>query len=328
MLTLGDCKNDYGLQRVAGYSPSSPEFTDYVNTACRRLLRRGDFPGTTEGIYVAIYQGCVTWPRYVKNIRRMSVCHHRDVPTKNKWWEWVGDRSSCAAGGATDRHLIHMGNSSVFQNVLGDGRYVVAYARHAQDYGKTLTIYGTDNNGQRIQTNLITGWQDGVTLTFAQGPVSTPAFVRRIDYIVKDLTTGPIDVYALNTATGLLEDVAHYEGSETRPSYMTSKFSLGLCSCSSCTSGIVPAGVEALIKLRFIPAINDNDLVIIDNIDALKSEIQALRLGEAGDIQGKTSAGMDAVAELNRDLEDSSPDAQFSVSVNILGKRGRTNQAF
>jgi hypothetical protein len=228
-----------------------------------------------------------------------------------------------------NRKLTNFGQTSVLMNVMGEGRFIQAHARCNQDFGKTLTVFGTDDNGQTLlQSNGTGGFTAGLTLTLGPTDVRTPVFVRHIDYIIKDPTACPVDVYAFNNATGLLEDIAHYEPGETRPNYDMSKLSGWTCTCSTCITGATPQGVEALVKLRFIPASNPNDLVIIDNLDAIRMEVQAIKAEEAGDHAGKRLAEQEAVMEMNRELENQSPDDQFSVSVQSLGPRVRCNSVF
>jgi hypothetical protein len=333
MLIYQDCQNDQGLQLVAGEASNTPIFNYYVNSAVRRLLRRGDWPSVTPTIYVAVYGGCITWPRYVGHVRRLNTCHHHAVPVHNRWWEFLPKTTWCDGywGGwpNANRKLTNFGQTTVLMNVMGEGRFIQAHARCNQDFGKTLTIFGTDNNGQTlIQSNGTGGFTAGLTLTLGLTDVRTPVFVRHIDYIIKDQTQCPVDVYAFNNATGLLEDIAHYEPGETRPNYDMSKLSGWTCTCSTCITGATPQGVEALVKLRFIPASNPNDLVIIDNLDAIRMEVQSIKAEEAGDHAGKRLAEQEAVMEMNRELENQSPDDQFSVSVQSLGPRVRCNSVF
>lgn len=87
-------------------------------------------------------------------------------------------------------------------------------------------------------------------------------------------------------------------------------------------------GVTALVKLRFIPAVHPTDLVIIDNLDALKLIFQAEKFGEAGDRANRKMYQMDAIEDLNRQLETDSPDDQFVANNTPFGPAVFTNQCF
>jgi len=322
MLTFGDCKADFGLQRVASVVPTSPEFADYVNSACRRLLRRGDWPGVTQTMLVAVWGDFITWPRYVGSVRKLNVVGQLDVPINNHWWTFTNNRGSSGGWGSASAQLVNHGKSSVFAQPIADGRYIWAYARCQEDYGKKITIYGVVNYGQVLQTQApLGGWTPGIVLTLGATPAISAVPIRKIDYLLKEATQLPVDIYATADGGVIMEDIGHYEGSETRPSYEVSRLTP--------VPSVSPRAVEVLAKLRFIPVVNDNDLVIIDNLDALKAEVQALKLQEAGDRIGSLSAQADAVSELNRDLEDQSPEDQFVVVDRPLGhSRPVRNQCF
>jgi hypothetical protein len=63
----------------------------------------------------------------------------------------------------------------------------------------------------------------------------------------------------------------------------------------------------ALVKLRYIPLSYDNDVLLIQNLPALKSMLQGIRFYDAGDIvRGKVYEDM-AVAMLTEQLNDIEP---------------------
>lgn len=338
MNVLQDAMDDLAIRRIASYCPTSPEFIDLVNRSVRRSMRRGDFVGTTAIIYVCTYNGCVVWPRYVQNVRKLSYCHN-SIPVKNQWysfmegvcnrtgsWTWNG-----LGGNWVDSQglLLQQGRSSLFQDIQGDGRLVRAYVRCPNDEGKTVTIFGVDNNGQPLQTqNLDGSYSMGVILTLPDPTtqfVSTNQYVRSIDYVLKDETECPVGLYAYNASTNLLEDLAQYDPSETRPSYEKTKLSAanGFGNAGCCSKGVL-----ALVKLKYYPAKNPTDILYIDNLDALQFMIQSCKLGEAGDINGSRAMRLESVNELNRQLEDESPDDTFSANNATFGPATFTNQCF
>jgi hypothetical protein len=71
--------------------------------------------------------------------------------------------------------------------------------------------------------------------------------------------------------------------------------------------------ISVIAKLAFIPALADTDNVLIENQDALRDMVLAIRKKEAGDIQGAAAFEASAIHELNRDMETRFPDEQFVV---------------
>ena len=130
--------------------------------------------------------------------------------------------------------------------------------------------------------------------------------------MVKDITNGPVRLYAYNTSAAVLEDVACYEPSETNPNYLRSRLSLPALAC--CTQAVI-----ALVKLQFVPVFADTDPVLIGNITALKHAIQCIRCEEAQDVETARQFMVMAVDELNQELANANPETQIPVELNEIG---------
>lgn len=156
-------------------------------------------------------------------------------------------------------------------------------------------------------------YSEGVTITLSSPYGSTNVFVRHIDRILKEATQGPIDVYAYNSESGLLEDLAHYQPTETNPAYAKYSIDVGCGGTSSAKS------VMALVKLQFIPAEVDTDLVLIENLDALKDYMMALKFREDGDARRADEYERSAIRELNLELKDTFPDEQMAIDLGVVG---------
>lgn len=305
-----------------------------TNDAVRRLMERGDWEGTVVPMLACIDNGsCVVWPRYVGQVRQLNFCG-KHVPIKNMWWDFLpydrhlaweaNDWWGWASGPwFSGKSMVNQAQSPVFQDIQGDGRTVRVYQESSLDNGKTVTIFGEDNNGERLMTRGAGVWADGIKLTLAATAstpyTETPVNVRRIDRVLKDITNGPIRLYAWNSSASVLEDIAYYEPGETRPNYLRSRLSLPCVSnsCNGTTNSL--RSVIALVKLQFVPVLTDNDPMLIDNITALKHMFQAIKCEEAQD--QATALGFQAMAvdELNQESRNANPDTQIPVSMGELG---------
>lgn len=340
MLTLADTRNSPGIRRIIAKCKNSQQATDLINEAARRLMRRGDWFDTYVPVFICVYNGCLVMPRYVQQVRKVNLCN-REIPVRNGWFEFLSyNQNYCGWGtwlnswlGAT-AGMRSTGSSPVFQDIQGDGRYIRAYPRALADVGKTMRFYGQDNNGQPLITkNLVTGEiTQGALLTIADPFGSTNQPVRHIDCVVREPTTLIVDVYAFNAATNLLEDIAHYEPTETTPTYsrynLTTPWQWGSQSGTTGNCCNARKGIVAMVKLRFIDAQSPNDLVLVPCVDALKVQIMALILEDSYDRAGAREMEKDAIEIMNRELENNSPDDVFSVGVNTLGPGVWSNQAF
>lgn len=322
MFSFGQFKQG-SVVDIATVPPDSDEFRIMTNDAVRRLMRRGDFDGTIVPIHVCVTRGCVVWPRYVGEIRKMNLCRH-GIEVKNLWdnflpynqpWNrrgwgnnfWLGwmHGSTRATNGA---------RSPVFQDIMGDGRTVRAYPATPLDNNKTIRIFGVDNNGQQLMTQGVGGWSDGITLTLKTPYVESTQLVRRIDRVLKDPTQGPVRLYAYNQSSAVLEELATYAAGETAPSYLKQQLHLPCCGDCSTTHTVI-----ALVKLQYVPVVTDDDPVLIDNEDALKFMFQAINAGNASDRQTAIGFEQDAVRELNLQLGDVNFDEQIPVSFGEMG---------
>lgn len=322
LLSLGQAK-DSSILNIVGVSPNNKNFIRLINEATRRLMERGDFEGLLQPIYVCVNNGCIVWPRYVGQVRQLNYCRGH-IEVKNVWWDFLPFERGCSwnsnswwgwmeGGWKYGRSsMVNQSRSPVFQDIQGDGRTIRAYNDSPQDNNKSVWIFGEDNNGQRLMTTGAGPWKDGIQLSLKAPFVSTPINIRRIDRVIKDMTTGPVRLYAFNSSANVLEDVAYYEPSETNPDYLRSRLSLP--SLSTCTQAVI-----ALVKLQFVPVFADTDPVLIGNITALKHMIQCIRCEEAQEVENARQFLVMAIDELNQELANANPETQIPVELNPLG---------
>lgn len=333
MLTFGELKASKAVD-VAGVCATSDQFKGYVNEAVNRLLRRGDFTGSTVPIQVCVKRGCMVFPRYVHMVRKINVCRH-PIPTRNLWYEFLPDNDRWwypLFTGHSGCSLTNDGRTPVYSDVPGEGKLIRAYLVYNEDIGKTVTIFGVDNNGQELRTNNGDGtWSEGIVLALTKPFASTSTYVRRIDRVLKDETEGDVRLFAYDPVTDILDDIALYGPSETNPDY--ERYRLNAATWPSTTTPGAPNccntsfSVVALVKLRFFPVKHDTDLVIIDNVEAIKDMIQSIRFGEAGDFTNADKAEIRALRELNMQIADHNPEPQIAVSNDVFGSTGIGVQA-
>lgn len=315
LLTLQEVR-DSGVINISGVCANSDEFTRLINEATRRLMRRGDWPETVLPIYVCIKRGCVVFPRYVLQVRKLNYCKC-PVQVRNNWYQF-GDYRTYRGNCGWNASVLGQTQTPTFQDVQGESRLIRVYPRCQNDLGKEIKLFGLDNYGQPLTEKVDGTWVQGITLTLALPFVSTAVYVRSIDRVLKDETECPVNMYAYNAETDSLEDLAQYDGSETNPSY--SKYQIKICTGKPCDESFP---IVAMVKLRFIPAKNADDLVLIENIDALKDMVQSIRLREQGDGDGANEFELSAIRELNLQLRDEFPEDEMPVDFGETGRGGR-----
>lgn len=326
--TLAEAKAD-DLKTVAGSCPNSADFLRILNKSVRQLMIRGDWKGTVVPIHVCIKRGCVVWPRYVAQVRKLNYCRTMPLPINGLWWSFLNyDTYHTWCPPHSPTYHVHGGQYTAVQQDLMGNRLVRAYpdARKDIDDGKTVTIFGLDENGQPLRTRQHDGsYTDGVVITLAAPFGSTSVFVSRIDRVLKDATTGMVRLFAYDATLDVLEDVAVYEPSETNPQYVRQQVHMP-CTCGThCGDS---KAVLALVKLQFVPASADTDLVLIQNLDALKDFIQSIKAKEANNTELAAQFEASAIRELNLELQDAQADDQLPVSIEPLKGYAFGNRCF
>lgn len=326
LLTLEQCQSSSErLIQIASSCATGSDFISLVNTACRKLMKRGSFFGTVQPIACAAYGNTVTWPAYVGTILALNVCG-RPVELFNHWYRFMpydeqkhrnwanrwmdGGKRQCG-----DLRAEFGATSPVF-NQMNPLRAMPLrfFIDNASDAGQTITIFGKDQNGQIINTLRPDGtWQDGLLVTLAYPSVDTAVQFQVVNRVLKSQTNGVVRGYQIDLANSVLRDLCYYRPFETSPDYVVSTLQ-GPIMCPA-----QPYKVEALVKLQFVPVANPQDLVIIEDIDALTIMVQAQKAREAGDIEDAKAMEVDAVSELNYQLRDKYPLEAFNVSYRPFG---------
>jgi len=316
MLTLLDCQTDQDLIDVSNVSTSSQTFINRVNSACKRLLDRGDWWATVIKAQFAVYNSRVVWPRWVGTV--LAVNENRTplkaqtgwfdfLPLTSEDWRAIRDcypnRWDRMRGSALVNDL---GTAPTFNEIAtGQTNYVIVYPRSSVDAGKTMTIWGTDQNG----------WPATETLIMPNN-TSSPPFVassnqyQSIRRVIKDVTADYLDAYqCAANVPGTLLDLGHYEPGETKAEYRVSFIKSHFPDwCQG------ERRISALFKIQHVPAVMPNDLVSIGNPAAIKLMYQAIQDENASDADNAAKHAAMAVHELNLELQNKLPESQTPVS--------------
>lgn len=330
--TLAEIR-DSNVASIAGVVASSDAFTAYVNEATERLLDRGDWWQTVAAVNLCVKRGCVVLPRYIASIREMKTCGGY-TQVSNEWYQFQNPTSYYSNdyyngygngfNGLWDwnwcqQNMVAKGVVPTHNTIMGAGRKVRAYAQTNADHGKSVTIFGLDNNQRPLQhRDPDTGvWMDGIVLRLLNPYAETEGYVSTIDRVLKDETQKPITLYAYNVADAVLEDLAYYEPSETNPAFRRYQFNAWPMKDEDGNEKYRP--VCALVKLNFVPAKYPTDLVLISDIPALKLMVAAIKCEEGNDFSTAQANEFKAIQALNFQLRNMSPGAQTTVNLNISG---------
>lgn len=342
-LQVIDARNSGELRKVSGVAASSSQFLDLLNEVERRLIKRGGFYGLEQTMGFCIDSCYITWPKFVGTIlgvRFRSGHHNRGALPYNNWWSftnnwgaWGGHGYGSASGdtmmgyghGHAPAVIEDAGTGCTYNDVTGTtGKYIVYHIVNGADVGKTITLYGRQYGNQPLQQTVGGMTQMGQTLVASTpADATTPNLITSIESVVRQPTSGMAYLYELDPATNLLHDLAVYWPHETNPRYRRSRIlnhQAHFQNTTNPTNTPCSVSIEALVKLQFTPLVSDLDFLLIDDLDAIKLGMQAVKMEEKSDSQGAEIKWVEAIRELNMELRDKFPDVQTSARIHVTGR--------
>ena len=286
-LTLGDIRPV--IAKMLSMASTDSRVVDYINEAQQRLLYKGKWQSTYARYAVANSNGTITWPRQLETIETVAI---DGVPSvvRNEWFEFLESGPGLAdSTGADNLTLIDRATACVFSDIDTDNDKKLRLYFNSADDGKTITFQGYDNEGLWVRTTDGGSRIDGEKITLASdnADTSVTGFTHYVDSttkfsvvsaIQKDVTAYNMYLYEIE-ATGTVTKrlIGEYDPTETRPVYRRSLIA-GLPDESTQTVTVVG-------KLRFIPAVNDTDWLIINYEAALKEMVLSIRKAENNLVQ-------------------------------------------
>lgn len=288
--TLLDAKNE-GLPSAIGACPGDARFLLRLNTAQRRLLKRGKYWGTFSRYRLCVTEGCVSLPPQIAALESVAVCG-RPLRLHDQWFEFLenglgiqqvqssGIGGCCGAGSGCIDDAKYRGRYPTFADVTGVDKKLLLICDLNADVGVDVLVMGYDENNNWIRTVQGGVMSDGKIITLAQSPGTVS--INNIFSIITDIQLpvrdGQCWLYSLappyDPGTSDKVMLGNYQYFETRPSY--ARYYIGGILSGSNGDGCNLTTVDVMAKHDFIPAVKDNDYLVIGNLDALEFMIQAL----------------------------------------------------
>lgn len=320
-LQLADARNSLEIKAVAGVCTTSDDFLSMLNQAQRRLIERGNWFGTEWIVKLCVYNGCVTWPRYVSTVLGVRFCCLGNVDIRNNWYRMSGP-NNCSFG-SWDHTISDNGTSPIYNEIMGTAGVELWYSpTKLEDVGKKVVVFGTDPNGQPLQEKVNGVWRRGKTVTATATFVPTGAgLVQKITSVSREISQSNMQLFGYDAASLTFRDLAIWEPTETHPAYRRSLIKGFKCIPSNCpvTDGVKLVTIEAMVKLAFVPAVNDEDFLAIEDMTALAFMIAAIRLEESNQDAAAEIKTQKAIQSLNFRDRNLTPGQQVVVNINPVG---------
>lgn len=298
-----------------GSSPTSPAVLAALNRAQGELLANDDL---VDLVYqrmkfsVPADRNMIACPSCVECVKGYKTDGIPGVVPKSQFYEFLpsgSGSSDMVSGYKTD--MVDWGDHKPTMCEI-EAEYapmsVHAFCSNAADAGKTIFVDGYNENGWRpVNANgeygelvtLVAGL-DGVTVTADYGDRKPSTFkFKQITNVVKPVTKGYVTLMYEYPTEHYWWNLAVYEPKETNPSYHRYKLTLPRDETGVC--------VTCLVKLRHVPLLQDTDVLIIQNLEALRYQVmcnehELVSPGQA-DFYRNKAAGI-----LRRDVAKKTPD--------------------
>lgn len=240
-----------------------------LNQVADRLMNMGTWSGGWVTVPdMPIYNGYITMPRRFRTCEGVNLsCGPR--PIYSRFWKFT------AAGKTRPCANVVVPIDDAAQTFLDpSGTYYLRIkSSTSADNTKTVTLIGgLDASSVELFTT--------VSLTITSGsPATTSQSYTSLPRIGKDLTTGQVDLYAVDTTTAVETQIATYAPWETEPLYKRYE----IVRNAEAPTPTDPTTAECLCTLAYVPAVNDSDLIFPPVLGGLKHGLKALTYEDTSD---------------------------------------------
>lgn len=250
----------------------------WLTDAIELLANKGDIDPLVGFVDICLDGDCATLPREVETVLAANIGGHPAHPQDQLFsfhLNGPGDFNCSCSYTWTDS-----GNHPVYRDLKCPSK-LVAFLDNAEDSGKTLRVFGYDDQNRPLRTKMGEQWQDGYFVPTIFGyalPESGAPTVSRITGIVKDVTSGVIRLSSFDnsTSTGTLLGV--YEPDETLPRYRRIKVNGG-CGC----------WIRLCYRKRSARIRSVNDRILLHSRPALLLALHALKFYRDSDMANGNS---------------------------------------
>jgi hypothetical protein len=283
------------------------------NEATRRLVQTDDPQYTLDQVNVFTLYNSVTLPREYIAARLATICGypvdlksqaHELVATGPGKFNW--DRLSC---------LVDEGRALTQFDIPGTGGpwYIVAYSTSADDATKTISFRARTSDGAEVLTSAgspvqslaITQWAGGVEGTMSPAPTAYfPTALRKLTGIqLPSGLKGYVTLLAYDPVNKYFTHLSKYHPSETTPSYRRYRLPVFNSTDGQC--------VTLLCKKQYLPATSLDDVMLIQNPDAVKMMVMSLESENSKDLNGTVAFKQLAVNQMREQMSNESRGIRF-----------------
>lgn len=327
LYTLLDARNHVAKFVESGTCPSLQVVKDRINEACRRLMHKANWSGTVARLRFATYNNTITLPRGALAVIDVDIdlSPRRVFGGSYEFLENGPGELQPLDGYGKDLLDLGDGYPTFFDIPTGQNCQLVAFSTAREDIGKQLTLWGFKDHNMEVLTDGIPGetltigwWKGGVegSVQVNTMPTLSVSSYNQVTAVQKPVTVGYVSLYTYKPiatpGVATAEDnrmyfLAKYHPEETQPGYRRYRITMPDTDNGS--------NVLCRVKMRFENLSHDTDILPIQNIDALKHAVIAIR--EENDKNGASAKEYwtSALSLLNDQLVDSRDNSDITLQV-------------
>ncbi len=287
--TYGEAKSQLARKAaIRGLPVNSPVLIPTVNRAIEELMHEGDWPGVVDRYVIRVFNQNLVLPADLDRLIGIAV-ERTPYMIRSPWIEFT------AYGPGLQKDYIDnidgicfsRGETPTMRDIPYDEDNPLDYTlviysmvdeRDSDGERPTMTIRGYDNNGQWIRTETATNtWVEGEQFILRGDAlpnyVNSTNFYINIASIEKSVTRGYVEVYAFTGSEP--EQLITILAPKTTAASFRHYYIPGLPQ-----DQWTELGIRA--RKRFVPITADEDYLLISNLPALETMVQAVALKDAG----------------------------------------------
>lgn len=274
---------DLLYEHVDASNPMDEKFLRTLNQLLQRFIDSGLWAKSEFQVDLSAPNGYITLPRRASALLGLRVSNQ----SPRRIYALAHEFNEVGPGAyefdRTMTSVMEMEEVCVHTDLTEASSVYLRVQANDSGIGGEAILRGQDADGNRLYS---ADGQDGLRITLASGDGNVFGTVGMIESLTLPLMSKYCSLRTGTTELGV------YEPGETDPSYR--RYKVGSIP-STCT-------ITALCSRRHVDLVNEEDLVVPNNVGALKHGLIALRLEDQSDLDSSVAHFDQAYALLNAEL--------------------------
>jgi hypothetical protein len=324
---VGLCQGD--TMRIAQYVNSIQSRL----VLCKEAGEEGWIGGWAE-VQFSVSQATpyMTFGPDISRLELVDICD-RPVDVNNQFVEYqrFGNGrlpkqfTNCGQGCRWASSVYSRNNAPTFTDLSTPPQLLTVFMSDPTDANKRILLQGTDQNSNTIVSQDGNSRAQGIFLTLATPFVTTPLTFNTITGIQKDITNGTVQVFQTDPNSGaqvLLVTMQPWETTAWYRRYYFDRLPWSCCNPNGSPTTTSSVTVTAIAKLELLPVTFDTDYLMIQNLEAVIEEGQALRYSEMDSMDSKQLEAIkhrDAVRLLNGQISHVLGQKDPAINIALFG---------